>query len=86
MDRVERRIEELRNCSKEELEENLKINKDSQKRVSDEIDNLVKVRDQLGNNCHNETIHDLDQLYYHLCNEYVNYQINIEAIEKCLHS
>lgn len=86
MDRVENRVQELRNCSKEELEEKLKYNKDSQKRVNDEIDNLAKFRDRLGNNCHDETIHDLDQLYYHLCNEYVNYQINIEAIEKCLHS
>lgn len=40
MDRIENRIQELRNCSKEELEEKLKYNKDSQKRVSDEIDSL----------------------------------------------
>lgn len=86
MDRIENRIQELRNCSKEELEEKLKYNKDSQKRVSDEIDSLVIVRDRLGDTCFDETIHDLDQLYYTLCNEYVNYQINIEAIEKCLHS
>lgn len=86
MDRVENRVKEFCNYSKEELEEKLKYNKDSQKRVSDEIDSLAIVRNRLGNTCFDKTNYDLDQLYYTLCNEYVNYQINIEAIEKCLHS
>lgn len=85
MNRVDIRVQEFRNCSKEELEEKLKYNKDSQKQVNDEIDSLVIVRNRLGDTCSDETIQNLDKLYYTLCNEYVDYQINIEAIEKCLH-